>query len=251
MYYGLYMSAAGAHAQSQQVEVLSNNLANSDTVGFKRELALLEARESASIERGNTYRGSRTIDDVGGGIRFTATATDFRPGALSETGNNTDFAVETPGAFFAVQRGREQLLTRAGNFHISNEGMLLTQANDKVLSSEGDEIQIDPTLPWRLLPGGTIEQGGDAFEIALQKPADLRLLEKVGQNYYRVQGKPPEPVATEDRRLRGGMLEMAGINPTEEMVELIAASRTYEANIRMIQEHDQVTSQLISKLLRV
>jgi flagellar basal body rod protein FlgG len=76
-------------------------------------------------------------------------------------------------------------------------------------------------------------------------------LEKVGQNYFRVQGKPPEPVAAEDRRLRGGMLEMAGINPTEEMVELIAASRTYEANIRMIQEHDQVTSQLISKLLRV
>lgn len=250
MSYGLYMSAAGAHVQSQQVEVLSNNLANADTVGFKRELALMEARESESIERGQSYRGSRTIDDVGGGIRFTATATDFRPGAMSETGRATDFAIETPGAFFAVQRGGEQLLTRAGNFQLSPEGMLLTQQNDQVLSSEGAEIQLDPTLPWRLLPGGTIEQGGDTFDIALQKPADPRLLEKLGNNYFRVKGNPPEPVADEARKLRGGFQEMASVNPTEEMVELIAASRTYEANIRMIQQHDQATSQLINKLLR-
>jgi flagellar basal-body rod protein FlgF/flagellar basal-body rod protein FlgG len=250
MYYGLYMSAAGAHAQSQQVEVLSNNLANADTVGFKRELSLLEARDSESIERGLAYRGSGTIDDVGGGIRFTATATDFRQGAMSETGNATDFAIETPGAFFAIQRGKEQLLTRAGNFQISTDGFLQTQQGDAVLSSAGDEIQIDPTLPWRLMPGGVVEQGGDTFEIALAKPAELKLLEKVGQNCFRLNGPPPPAVAAEERGIRGGFLELATVNPTEEMVDLIAASRTYEANIRMIQEHDQATSQLISKLLR-
>jgi flagellar basal-body rod protein FlgF len=239
MYYGLYMSAAGAHAQSQQVEVLSNNLANADTVGFKRELALLEARDSEAIERGQSYRGSRTIDDIGGGIRFTATSTDFRMGALNETGYRTDFAIETPGAFFTVQRGNEQLLTRAGNFQLSPDGLLVTQQNDPVLSSEGDEIQIDPTLPWRLLPGGTIEQGGDAFDIALARPSDARQLEKVGNNYFRAKGAP-QPVAEEDRKLRGGFLEMAAVNPTEEMVDLISASRTYEA-----------TSQLINRLLRV
>ena len=66
MYYGLYLSAAGAAAQGQKVEVLSNNLANVDTVGFKRELALLEARDSEAIERGMVSRGSQSLSDIGG-----------------------------------------------------------------------------------------------------------------------------------------------------------------------------------------
>src|SRR5262245_56050330 len=72
MYYGLYMSAAGAHAQNTKVEVISNNLANVNTVGFKRELALLHARESEAIERGAVGRGTGAIEDVGGGTRMNA-----------------------------------------------------------------------------------------------------------------------------------------------------------------------------------
>src|SRR5262245_17456883 len=70
MYYGLYTSAAGANAQNHKVEVLSNNLANVNTVGFKRELAILQARDAESIERGITSRGTGSLDDVGGGVRM-------------------------------------------------------------------------------------------------------------------------------------------------------------------------------------
>ena len=250
MYYGLYMSAAGAHAQSQQVEVLSNNLANADTVGFKRELALLEARDSEAIERGLDYRGSRSANDIGGGIRFSATATDFRTGQFRETGIPTDMALERSGDFFAVLRGKEQLLTRAGNFHLNTDGTLLTQENDPVLSSDGSPLQVDPALPWRVLPGGLIEQAGDTIEIGIFRPEDAHSLEKIGQNYFAVHGKGPEPVAPEERALRGGFVELSAVNPVEEMVELIAATRSYEANIRLIQQHDQATSQLISRMLR-
>src|SRR5438132_7197672 len=82
MYYGLYMSAAGAQAQSQKVEVLSNNLANVNTVGFKRELALLQARDSEAIERGMAGRGNGALEDIGGGVRMNATYTDFSPGTM-------------------------------------------------------------------------------------------------------------------------------------------------------------------------
>jgi flagellar basal body rod protein FlgG len=251
MYYGLYMSAAGAHAQSQHVEVLSNNLANADTVGFKRELTLLEARDSEAIERGLDFRGSRSANDVGGGIRFAATATEFRVGKFRQTGNATDFALETPGTFFAVQRGKEQLLTRAGNFQVGVDGTLLTQENDPVLASDGSPIEIDPELPWRVLPGGVIVQAGDAIEIGIFKPNDLNSLRKIGQNYFSAPGKPPQPVLPEERAVRGGYEELSAVNPVEEMVELIAASRTYESNVRMIQQHDQATSQLINRMLRV
>jgi len=250
MYYGLYMSAAGAYAQNQKVEVLSNNLANGDTVGFKRELALLEARDSEAIERGLAYRGSREIEDVGGGVWMNATHTDFSTGTLRLTGMPTDFAIESPSDFFLVQRGNQQLLTRAGNFQLAADGSLVTQQGDAVLSSDGDPIQLDPTLPSRHVPGGAIEQAGNRIELALVRPASTTALEKVGENYFSADRREVPPVAAEERHVRGGYIELSAVNPVEEMVDLITASRAYEANVRLIQQHDTATSQLISRVLR-
>jgi flagellar basal-body rod protein FlgF len=251
MYYGLYMSAAGAHAQSQKVEVLSNNLANGNTAGFKRELALLEARPSEAIERGLAGRGSGSLNDVGGGTRNYATATDFSPGTMRVTNIQTDMAIEEPDVFFQVQRGDQRLLTRAGNFHLSPDGVLQTEQNDTVLSVDGDPIQLNPLLPWQLLNGAMVAQGGDGAALGLAQPKNLSVLEKVGENYFRAPGREADAAPSESRRVRSGYLELSAVNPVEEMVELIAASRAYEANVRVIQQHDTATSELISRLMRV
>src|SRR3982750_873199 len=153
MYYGLYTSAAGANAQSHKVEVLSNNLANVNTVGFKRELGLLQARNSEALERGNARRGSGALEDIGGGVRMNATWTDFSPGTMQLTQIPSDLAIDSPNTFFQVQHGKDKLLTRAGNFHVSNEGMLVTASGDPVLSSDGGVIQIDASLPFRFIEG--------------------------------------------------------------------------------------------------
>lgn len=251
MYYGLYLSAAGAHCQSQKVEVLSNNLANVDTAGFKKELALLEARDAEAIERGLDRRGSRSHNDVGGGVEMNHTATDFSVGTLRSTGIPTDFALEAPNAFFVVQRGDEQLLTRAGNFHLAADGRLLTQDGDAVLGSDNAPIQLDPSLPWRVLPGGLIEQGQDRREIGVRKATALSDLKKVGQNCFTAPAGRTQPAAEAERRVRSGYLEMSSVNSVQEMVELIAASRAYETNIRMIQYHDSITGSLVNRLLKV
>ncbi len=251
MYYGLYLSAAGAAAQGQKVEVLSNNLANVDTVGFKRELAILEARDSEAIERGLASRGSRSLSDVGGGTGQTETATDFHVGNIRSTGFQTDMALETANSFFVVQRGQEKLLTRAGNFQLSSEGVLQTREGDPVLSSDNSPITIDSKLPWELSPSGVISQAGNASELALAQADKLSGLEKIGQNYFSTPQKNLTPVPTEDRRVRRGFVEMSGVNPIQEMVDLIAAQRAYETGTRMIQNHDSMTSSLISRMLRV
>jgi flagellar basal body rod protein FlgG len=250
MYYGLYTSAAGAQAQSQKVEVLSNNLANVNTVGFKRELALLQARDSESIERGLSRRGTGSLEDVGGGVRMNATFTDYSPGTMQLTHIPTDVAIDAPNTFFLVQNDKQKVLTRAGNFHLSNEGTLVTASGDPVLSSDGSVIQIDPSLPFRFLPGGTIEQAGEQTELALIRPKQVSQLQKAGENYFTVE-KPTDLTPSEDRNVKVGYVEMSGVNPVEEMVELIAASRAYEANIRIIQQHDTATSELISRMLKV
>jgi len=250
MYYGLYTSAAGAHAQNSKVEVLSNNLANVNTVGFKRELAILQARESEAIERGAASRGSGQLEDVGGGVRMNATFTDFSPGTMQLTHMDTDMAIDTPNAFFQIQHGDQKLLTRAGNFHVSNEGTLVNARGDAVMSSDGDLIQLDPALPYRVLPGGVIDQAGQRFELALVRPKNVTALQKAGENYFSAD-RNADLSPVEDRIVRSGYLEMSGVNPVEEMVELITASRAYEANVRIIQQHDTATSELISRMLKV
>jgi flagellar basal-body rod protein FlgF/flagellar basal-body rod protein FlgG len=250
MYYGLYMSAAGAHAQNSKVEVLSNNIANVNTVGFKRELALLQARESEAIERGAVGRGTGAIEDLGGGVRMNATFTDFSPGTMQLTHIPSDLAIDSPNTFFQVQRGNQTLLTRAGNFHVSNEGMLQTTQGDTVLASDGEPIQLDPALDVRFFNGGVVEQAGNRIELALVRPKNVSALQKAGENYFtadRTAGVMP----AEERLVRSGYLEMSGVNPVEEMVELITASRAYEANVRIIQQHDTATSELISRMLKV
>lgn len=251
MYYGLYLSAAGAHSQSQKVEVLSNNLANVDTVGFKKELALLEARDSEAIERGLATRGARAQSDVGGGVEMNRTATDFQVGTLRATGIPTDFALENANAFFLVQRGGQQLLTRAGNFHLASDGRLLTQDGDAVLSTDNAPIQLDAAVPWRVLPGGLIEQAGSQSEIAVRRATDLAQLVKVGRNCFDASDATTQAAPGEDRRVRSGFLELSSASPVQEMVELIAASRAYETNIRMIQHHDTITGSLVNRLLKV
>lgn len=251
MYYGLYLSAAGAAAQGQKVEVLSNNLANVDTVGFKRELAILESRDSEAIERGLASRGSRSTSDIGGGTGQTETATDFHVGNIRATGIQTDMALETANSFFVVQRGQEKLLTRAGNFQLSSEGVLQSREGDPVLSSDGSPITIDSRLPWELSPDGVIAQAGNAQALGLVQVDKLSRLEKVGQNYFSASQKDLASVPVEERRIRRGFVEMSGVNPIQEMVDLIATQRAYETGTRMIQNHDNMTGSLISRMLRV
>jgi flagellar basal-body rod protein FlgF len=249
MYYGLYISAAGANAQSSKVEVLSNNLANVNTVGFKRELALLEARESEAIELGEAPRGTGQLEDIGGGVRLRATHTDFSPGTLQRTEIPSDLAIDSPDTFFQVQRGSQRLLTRAGNFHVSSDGNLVTPSGDSVLASDGTPIELDPALPFHFREGGVIEQAGTQIELALVRAGNVAALQKAGENYFSA-GRDAGLATAEDRVVKSGYLEMSGVNPVEEMVELIAASRAYEANVRIIQQHDTATSELITRMLR-
>src|SRR5690606_13828713 len=139
MPYGLYISAEGAMAQSRRMDVLSNNLANADSPGFKRDVAMFRARFAEAIERGQQQPGTGAIDDIGGGVLIEATITDFSPGPLKSTGIDSDFAVDGPG-FFVVRKDGHDFLTRAGNFLIHNDGSLVTPEGHEVLDEGGSPI---------------------------------------------------------------------------------------------------------------
>ncbi|MEX0819849.1 MAG: flagellar hook-basal body protein [Pirellulaceae bacterium] len=248
MSYGMYLSAAGADVQSARLQVLSNNLANADTPGFKREFAILQARHAEAIERGEVTPGQRGIDDIGGGVQLSETVTDFSTGAVRDTGNKTDLAIAGDG-FFLVEKAGEPLLTRAGNFHFSTTGQLQSEQGYPVMSLEGGPIEIDLLQPWAFTDSGGVEQGGNVQSLALVQPASRGDLVKAGENMFSpLADVAPVPVA--DRNVKSGYLEQSTVKPAIEMMELIETSRAYEANIRMIQSQDQMVGSLVNRVLR-
>ena len=249
MPYGLYLSAEGAHAQVSRLEVVANNLANVDTVGFKRDLAIFQARYAEAVEQGLDEAGSGSINDLSGGVMVEQTATDYSPGPLKRTMVPTDMAIDGEG-FFLVQKGDDVLLTRAGNFQMTAAGSLVTQQGYPVLNDSGAPVAIEPANgPWELTPTGTIRQRGVAQNLAIVQPASLGDLVKIGENVFRPLAEP-EPVAGDQRRVLGGYLEMSGVRPTTELMEMIEASRAVEINLSMMQTQDQMLSALVNRVLR-
>ncbi len=244
----MYISATGANAQSERLQVLTNNLANVGTPGFKRDLAILEARHAEAIERGAPSE-TNSLNNVGGGVRMVETMIDFSIGAIQTTGNKEDMAILGEGFFQVLDNSGNQLLTRAGNFHISPAGELVTEQGHKVLTDTGEPLTINSSQEWRVESDGSILQGGEKKLLALMKPRSLGDLVKLGQNLFRSLADVV-PVPTNERRVAGNTLELSTVNSIREMMELIETTRAYEANIKMIQNHDSMMGGLVGRLLR-
>src|SRR5262245_57773993 len=152
MPYGLYLSAEGAYVQSRRLDVLANNMANVSTAGFKRDVPLFQSRFAEAIQRGQAIPGNGALSDLGGGVKVLETRTDFSPGPLVATKQDTDMAINGD-AFFVVRHGGKDMLTRAGNFALTPTGQLVTQDGAPVLGADGNPIAIDPDAgPWQLTP---------------------------------------------------------------------------------------------------
>ncbi|MEZ6109038.1 MAG: flagellar hook-basal body protein [Pirellulaceae bacterium] len=245
----------GAQSFSHYVDVISNNIANANTAGFRRELPVLQARHAEAIERGDVPAGMGLREDIGGGVYLSETRTDFTPGSFEQTGSPTDLAIaDREGKTFFVVEGDqagEQLLTRAGNFYVDGTGTLRTQDDRAVLSVGGTAVRVDPRFPIHVASDGVVSQpevGGGGVPLLLLQPRDLLDLERAGNNLFRNSGQTI-PAGPADRQVRQGVVEHSSTQPVYEMTELIKASRAYEANIRMMQHHDETANSLISRLL--
>lgn len=243
----MYISAEGAQAQIKRMEVLSNNLANVNTPGFKRDVATFQARFAEAVERGLISPGAGGPEDVGGGVMVHSVRTDYSPGNMKVTGRPTDMAIAGEG-FFQVRTDQGVFLTRAGNFSIGSAGRLETEQGHPVLNIDGEPITLAPG--WRLTADGAIEQPGEGKTyLALVRPEATGDLVKRGDNLFE-SPTPVTPLPPEERRVRGGTLETSGVNSTTAMMELIQTSRAIEANMKLIQNQDNLLGSLVNRVLR-
>ncbi len=242
------MAAEGAQAQSTRLEVIANNLANVNTVGFKPEVTSFQSRFAEAIQQGQVLPRSGRRDDVGGGVKVIDTVTDFSAGRLQETGNALDLAIIGDG-FFQVEAEGEALLTRAGNFSLDSRNQLVNQSGLPVLDAGGSPITLQQGVPFEVSSDGAIVQGDSRIPLALVTTESLGDLIKVGNNLFRPLANVT-PVDEPLREVRAEFLELSGSNPTRQMMQMIETQRAFEANIRMVENHDSMSSGLIGRILQ-
>ena len=248
--YGIYISAEGANAQSRRLDVIANNMANAETVGFKQDVPTFMSRYSEAIQQGLASRNDQSINDIGGGVKVIAVTTDFSPGTYEPTSNPLDFAITGNGFFNIRGDDGKTLLTRAGNLMLNAQGHLVTESQQQpVLDQQGDPIVLSAQLPWTISQEGFITQDGRVKALGISQPKSYDELVKVGNNMFRPLGKV-EPVPLAERSIRQGYLERSASDSVRQMMAMIESTRAFEANSRMIQAHDTTTGTLISRVLR-
>ena len=240
----LWTGATGMSSQQLLIDTISNNLANVNTAGFKRQSVSFQDLyyETVAVGRGSTA-------SLGSGSRTVATDRSFRQGNLEETDNPLNAAIEGEG-FFVVETGTGTAYTRDGSFRVDGDGRLCT-ASGYTVSVQGGALQVpDGATDVQITEDGTITAEVSGVRQVLGK-LDLALfpntsgLEAVGGNLFKetaLSGTPRLTVAGQDGAgtVRGGYLETSNVDIVTEMVNLIIAQRAFELNSKAVETADQM-----------
>lgn len=253
MLYGLYLSATGVMTNSYRQDVIANNIANAETIGFKRDLALFQERRTEAQERGlPPSRSNALLEALGGGVFASPTLVDRTQGELESTGREMDVAIVGQG-YYQVAHGDRVNLTRNGGFILNHRNRLALSSNEnfEVLDVKGKPITLDPTIPPVIAKDGTISQNSvPVATLGVVDVPDPTQLTKVGGTMLTYpdmqQLRPARGVA-----LRSEFQERANVEPSTELTQLMEAQRQLEANANMIKYQDQMLSKLVNEVGKI
>ncbi|MDH7481942.1 MAG: flagellar hook-basal body protein [Armatimonadota bacterium] len=224
MIQGLYASASAMMAQLDQQDIISNNLANVSTPGFKQTRVsfsnfIAELSDAYGAEPRSSAAQVKCV------IPILNTKQDETIGQVIDTESKTNLAIDGPG-FFVVSTSTGEILTRSGNFKLNQAGQLVTQEGNPVLGENGP-ITITSDN-WSVEPEGNVKVGGTIVNKLRIHTDSSNTAGKVIQ----------------------GSLEGSNVNVVLEMVSMISALRTYEANQKVIQSIDQTLDKVINQMPR-
>lgn len=242
---GLYTAYTGLLNEQHRMDTLTNNLANSNTVGYKKEGATAQSFHDVFAykikDATESPNMARRIGAMSMGVKIGENYTDHSDGPLKETGNTYDLAISGPGFFtieFTNKAGEVSTkYTRDGSFTLTEEGYLVTKDGDFVLDARGEQIELNPLKTTSINEDGTIYQDGRRVaEIGITDFEDYDYLEHYGENLYQTVEGAEEKTA--EGKILSGYLEHSNVQVVKEMVEMISVSRAYETNQKVMQTYD-------------
>ncbi len=253
MFKSLNTAATGMAAQQTNMDVISNNIANVNTVGFKKSRAEFEDLVYQTIREPGSATGlnSQSPNGVqtGLGVRTAATQKDFAIGSAMATKNPLDLQIEGPGFF--------QILTPDGQVGYTRDGAFKKDANGKVVDKNGNSLQPEITIPpnaagIEVSPSGEVrvivglnDPGTTVGQIDIVTFVNPAGLKSVGRNLFMTSPASGQPITTRpglnsSGALAQGQLEASNVNIADEMVSMIMAQRAFETNSKVIQAADQM-----------
>jgi len=249
----LWTAASGMNAQQHTIDVISNNLSNVNTTGFKKSRAefqdlLYQTIRPAGVTN-NLGTQYPTPIEIGHGVKLSATLKSFEQGEVVQTNNPLDVTIQGDGLFMVQLPNGEMAYTRDGSFKLDSSGNIVT--------SEGYIVEPEIAIPQEASQI-VIKENGDVF-VTVQGQTEMTLvaqmklvrfsnpagLESIGKNLYRqteASGEPFEGTAGLEGfgAIAQGMLESSNVKVVEEMVNMITSQRAYEMNAKAIQTSDDM-----------
>ncbi|VVE16816.1 flagellar basal-body rod protein FlgG [Pandoraea terrigena] len=253
----LYIAATGMNAQQTNMDVISNNLANTSTNGFKKGRAVFEDLLYQTLRQPGAQSSQQTLLpsglQLGTGVRPAATERIFTQGNLTQTSNAKDVAVNGDGFFQVLMPDGTTAYTRDGSFQVDNNGQLVT--------ASGYPVQPAITIPANALsltiardgtvsvtqPGNTANVQIGTFQLATF--INNAGLQSLGENLYAETAASGAPNVAQPGTNGAGVLnqnyvETSNVNVVEELVNMIQAQRAYEINSKAVTASDQMLQRL-------
>lgn len=257
---GYYIGASGMRTEQERLNAISNNLANVNTTGYKRDVTISKAFPELLLRRtgadgvygipDGSADMAPVVGKIGLGVETNENYTEFDQGSLRQTETMSDLALGGEG-FFCVLTPNGERYTRDGNFLVGKEGILETKNGFPVLGEAG-YINVKE-ISFNVDENGVVKDSDNGEAIARVKIVRFdneQYLKKIGVNLYLANENSGEAHIAEGEerpRLLQGFVETSNVNVVNEMVRMIEVNRAYEANQKTVKSADEMMTLLWSK----
>lgn len=263
---GLYTAYTGMIEEMRRMDVMTNNLANADTTGYKKEGTVNQSFDdqlAIKIKDTSEILPAKRLGTVNMGVKVGETYRDYSQGSFTVTDNVYDVALDGEG-FFAIEfrnkAGETSVkYTRDGAFTVDSNGYLMTKDGDHVLNANGavntapgqaNYVRVDPNQDVTIERNGAVYQNNvQVGQIGLVDFADYNYLQKYGENLYET--VPGARMIASDAKIEQGCLETSNVNIVSEMVDMITITRAYEANQKIITAIDDTLDKAVNTVGRL
>lgn len=278
MFKGFYTATTGMIAQQRRTEMLSNNIANASTPGYKADqstvrafpnmlLSAIEKNGKANLQNGFNPMSVQQIGTLGTGVYMQETIPDYTQGQLVQTDLKSDVALvdeylpvrgdgsRTGGLYFRLQTDGQEAYTRNGNFTVDSQGSLVTSGGNYVLSTTGEPIRVTSD-DYTITEDGRVLENNELIaqiDVAYVEDPD-RLIKQDNGLYYTEDGN--ELISAYDDNdiafsMRQGYIEQSNVDAGSTMTEMMSAYRSFEANQKMLQAYDRSMDKAVNEIGKV
>lgn len=260
---GIYTAVSGLVTQEGKQDVITNNLANVNTVAYKKDNLITKKFDDVLIQNYDKVVNGENVRNIIGslslGSEIDETYINFNQGTIESTDKDTDFAIEGRG-FFTVARDNgvevQNFYTRDGHFHVNNDGYLVNNTGDRVLARNMNSGALEPV---NVLINGSVSkmscsENGEislndvpTYVLEIVDFQDYNVLKKAEDNLYTGEN-PIQPAST---KISHKALERSNVDTMSEMADMMMTMRTFESNQKVVQSLDETLGKAVNEVGRI